>query len=97
MCFSGAIAPCRSGHGAIVATTLNFDWEVCSAAATFKNIPDVKFDQEMLELAGHIISTKSGHFRPEDCHDRYDAALLELVKAEMESRKPPETQGGTEG
>lgn len=85
------------GHGAIIATTLNFDYEVRSAATTFKNIPDIKFDKEMLKLAQHIISTKSGNFKPEDYHDRYDAALVELVKAKMEGRKPPKRKAEPKG
>lgn len=85
------------GHGAIIATTLNFNYEVRSAATTFKNIPDIKFDKEMLTLAQHIISTKSGHFKPEDYHDRYDAALLELVKAKIEGRKPPKRKAEPKG
>jgi DNA end-binding protein Ku len=85
------------GHGAIIATTLNFDYEVRSAAATFKNIPDIKFDKEMLELARHIIATKSGSFNPEDYHDRYDAALVELVKAKIEGRKPPKRKAEPKG
>ncbi|AYD04748.1 Ku protein [Neorhizobium sp. NCHU2750] len=85
------------GHGAIIATTLNFDYEVRSAGTTFKNIPEIKFEKEMLTLAQHIISTKSGSFKPEDYHDRYDAALVELVKAKMEGRKPPKRNAEPKG
>ncbi len=84
-------------HGAVIATTLNFDYEVRSATTTFKNIPDIKFDKEMLALARHIISTKSGSFNPEDYHDRYDAALVELVKAKIEGRKPPKRKPEPKG
>lgn len=73
----------------IVATMLNFDYEVRSADAVFKDIPDIKFDKEMLELAGHIIGTKHGSFDPSEYHDRYEAALVELVKAKIEGRAPP--------
>ena len=49
----------------------------------------------MLELALHIIKKKAGRFDPTTFDDRYDAALVELVKAKMEGRKiappkPPE-------
>ena len=86
-----------AGNGAVIATTLNFDYEVRSAATTFKNIPDITFDGEMLKLAQHIISTKSGSFEPQDFHDRYDAALVELVKAKIEGRKPPKRKAEPKG
>jgi hypothetical protein len=47
----------------------------------------LKADNEMLDLALHIIKKKAGPFDPKKFDDRYDAALLELVKAKMEGRK----------
>lgn len=79
----------RAHDDHIIATMLNFDYEVRSASSVFKDIPDIKFDKEMLELAGHIIATKEGSFDPSDYHDRYEAALVELVKAKIEGRAPP--------
>ena len=68
---------------------LNFDYEVRSADTVFKDIPDIKFDKEMIELAGHIIGTKQASFEPSEYEDRYEAALVELVKAKIEGRAPP--------
>ncbi|MEK1898162.1 MAG: Ku protein [Rhizobium sp.] len=79
----------RAHDDHIIATMLNFDYEVRSASSVFKDIPDIKFDKEMLELAGHIIGTKEGRFDPSEYHDRYEAALVELVKAKIEGRVPP--------
>ena len=73
-------------HG-LVATTLNFDYEVRSAEAAFRDIPQRKIEGEMLELARHIIQTKMGEFDPSNFDDRYEAALEELVKAKIEGRK----------
>ncbi|PCK79542.1 Ku protein [Rhizobium sophoriradicis] len=80
----------------IVATMLNFDYEVRSADTVFKDIPDIKFDKEMLELAGHIIETKHGSFDPSAYEDRYEAALVELVKAKIEGREPPKKKPASE-
>jgi DNA end-binding protein Ku len=80
----------------IVATMLNFDYEVRSATSVFKDIPDIKFDKEMLDLAGHIIGTKKGSFEPRDYEDRYEAALVELVKAKIEGRSLPMTKPAPE-
>lgn len=74
------------GEG-LIATTLNYDYEVRSAEETFSEIPDLKLKGEMLELAEHIIETKSGRFDPKKFDDRYDAALAEVVKAKIEGRK----------
>ncbi|WLS11285.1 Ku protein (plasmid) [Shinella sumterensis] len=74
------------GQG-LVATTLNYDYEVRSAEAAFSDVPDVKLKGEMLELAEHIINTKKGRFDPKGFDDRYDAALAEVVKAKIEGRK----------
>lgn len=73
----------------LVATTLNFDYEVRSAADAFRDIPDLKIEGEMLDLARHIISTKAGKFEPEKFDDRYEAALADLVRAKIEGRKIP--------
>lgn len=79
----------RPHDDCIVATMLNFDYEVRKADTVFNDIPEIKFDKEMLELAGHIIGTKQGSFEPSEYEDRYDAALVELVKAKIEGRAPP--------
>jgi DNA end-binding protein Ku len=76
------------GEG-LVASTLNFDYELRSSAAAFAGVNDVKTTPEMLDLAKHIIETKRGVFDPAAFDDRYDAALAALVKAKAEGRKPP--------
>jgi DNA end-binding protein Ku len=40
---------------------------------------DVKVTKEMLDLAKHIVETKSGDFEPEKFEDRYENALVELL------------------
>jgi len=82
----------------LVATTLNFDYEVRSARDAFSDLGTFKFDKEMLELAGHIIKTKLGEFDPGTFDDRYDAALAELIKAKMAGKpfkKPAEPKSAT--
>jgi DNA end-binding protein Ku len=77
----------RPHDDGLIATTLNYDYEVRSADETFSEIPAIKLKGEMLELAEHIIKTKSGRFDPSKFDDRYDAALAEVVKAKIEGRK----------
>jgi len=75
----------------LIATTLNFDYEVRSTAEAFNTIAASKIKKEMLDLATHIIDTKRGSFNPSAFDDRYEEALSDLVKAKMEGRelKPP--------
>lgn len=76
------------GNG-LIGTTLNFDYEVRSAAEAFDDLPDLKIEGEMLELAKHIIHTKTGTFDAKAVDDRYEAAVTELVKAKIEGRALP--------
>lgn len=77
----------RAHRKGLIATTLNFDYEVRSSKQAFKDIPEREIDPEMLELAEHILTTKAGKFEPRKFDDRYEAALAELVKAKIEGRK----------
>lgn len=77
-------------HGkGLIATTLNYDYEVRSSKKAFEEMPKLKIEGEMLDLAKHIIGTKKGDFDPATFDDRYEAALAELVKAKMEGRSLP--------
>ncbi|MBD8555919.1 Ku protein [Rhizobium sp. CFBP 8762] len=75
-------------HGdGLIASTLNFDYEVRSADEAFEDMPELELKGEMLDLATHIIGTKKGKFDPSKFDDRYEDALAELVKAKLEGRK----------
>ncbi|MCO5732509.1 Ku protein [Rhizobium sp. SSA_523] len=77
-------------HGkGLIASTLNFDYEVRSSVKAFEELPDLKIEGEMLELAEHIIATKKGDFDASAVDDRYEAAVAELVKAKIEGRALP--------
>lgn len=82
----------RAQGPGLVANTLNFDYEVRNADEVFEDLPEIKIEGEMLDLAKHIIETKAGKFDPRTFDDRYDQALAELVKAKMQGRavKPAE-------
>ena len=78
----------------LAAHTLHFDYEVRPASEIFDDIPELKIEGEMLDLAKHIIKTKAGKFNPREFDDRYEEALAELVKAKIAGRefkapKPP--------
>jgi DNA end-binding protein Ku len=77
-----------SGDG-LLAATLNFDYEVRPPAEAFAGISDIKIENDMLDLAKHIIATKQGSFDPSGFDDRYEAALGEVVRAKLEGRAIP--------
>jgi DNA end-binding protein Ku len=75
-------------HGkGLVASTLNYEYEVRPAEEVFSDLPDLKLKEEMLELATHIIDTKKGKFDPGSFDDRYEEALAEMVRAKIEGRE----------
>ena len=76
----------RAHEPGLIATTLNFDYEVRSAEDAFADLPKTKIKGEMLALAKHIIETKSGEFDPQAFDDRYEQALAEIVKAKAEGK-----------
>ncbi|TAY19675.1 Ku protein [Rhizobium leguminosarum] len=77
-------------HGkGLIASTLNYDYEVRSSDKAFEEMPKLKIQGEMLDLAKHIISTKKGEFDPATFDDRYEAALADLVKAKLEGKSLP--------
>ncbi|MDQ2634240.1 MAG: Ku protein, partial [Pseudomonadota bacterium] len=77
----------RAHDDGLIATTLNFDYEVRSSKEAFEDIPAMKIKGEMLELAEHIIKTKMGKFDVSKFDDRYEAALADLVKAKLKGKK----------
>ena len=82
----------------IVATTLRYAGEVRNATEYFDDIPDLKLPKEMLQLAQHIIETKKGEFDPSQFEDRYEQALIELIRSKQAGHMPkPAAQPRREG
>lgn len=72
----------------LVAFTLRAHDEVRKPETVFDQIPEVKAEKGMVEIAGKIIDQLSGEFEPETFRDRYEDALRELIKAKLKGRKP---------
>ena len=70
-------------------TTLRFEKLVRKPGEIFDAIDKVRTDDEMIDLASHIIDRKKTKFDPSKFEDKYEDALLELVKAKKTGRKPP--------
>jgi DNA end-binding protein Ku len=70
----------------ILATALHYNYEVRDDHAYFDEIPDIEIPAEMLGLAKHIIETKMGHFDIAKFEDRYENALIEMIRAKQAGR-----------
>jgi DNA end-binding protein Ku len=67
----------------ITVTSLHYANEVHQAANYFDEIPDLDLPKQMLELATHIIDKMTGKFEPEKFDDRYENALIELIRSKQ--------------
>jgi DNA end-binding protein Ku len=67
----------------ILATLLRYPYEVRSEEAYFDEIPDLTLPAEMRELAGHIIETRAADFDPSRFEDRYENAVIALVRSKQ--------------
>ena len=79
----------------LLGTTLRYGYEVRAEGAYFDELPEVKLTAELLDLASHIIDTKAGTFQPESFKDRYQDAVVSLIRAKQEGRPAP-TEHGSE-
>lgn len=61
--------------------------EVRDAGDFFDDIPAVKADKDMVEIATRIIDQKQADFDPSEFKDRYDDALKALIKAKQKGGK----------
>jgi len=69
-------------------TTLRNPSEVRGTAEYFGNVPVGKPDAEMLDLAEKLIEQKVTHFDPKAYEDRYEVALLGMIKEKLKGHKP---------
>src|SRR3954468_3296512 len=67
----------------LLATTLRYANEVRNASEYFDEIPDTKIPKEMLQLAEHILETKTGDFDPDTFVDHYEDAVVEMLKSKQ--------------
>lgn len=68
----------------LAATTLRYAYEVRPDKDYFEEIGETEVPDELLDLATHIISRKLATFDPKRFEDRYQDALLALIKAKQQ-------------
>jgi DNA end-binding protein Ku len=62
----------------LVGMLLRYPYEIRDENEYFDDIQDVKVTKDMLDLAKHIVESKSADFEPGKFEDRYENALVEL-------------------
>src|SRR5262252_5074515 len=71
----------------LMGITLRYPYEIRDEKDYFGDIPSEKVTKDMLELASHIIKTKTGHFHPKKFEDRYEDALKEILRKKEHGEK----------
>jgi DNA end-binding protein Ku len=74
-------------NGMFVCTMRNPN-EVRGTAEYFGNIPAGKPDPEMLQLAEALIKQKETTFNPKNYEDRYEIALMAMIREKLKGHKP---------
>jgi DNA end-binding protein Ku len=68
--------------------TLRNPAEVRATAQYFDTIPEGKPDPEMLQLAEALITQKAAKFDPKMYEDRYETALMNMIRDKLKGHKP---------
>jgi DNA end-binding protein Ku len=67
----------------LLGTTLHYAYEIRSEDAAFEEIPDLDLPKQMVGLAEDIIDKMSGKFDPAEFEDRYEQAMVALIKTKQ--------------
>jgi DNA end-binding protein Ku len=73
----------------LAGTTLHYNYEVREDKSYFDEITNKTVAKDMLDLASHIIDTKVGHFDPSEFKDRYQDAVVDLIRAKRAGKPLP--------
>jgi DNA end-binding protein Ku len=71
----------------LLGVTLRYPYEVRKEAEYFDDISEPKITKDMLDLATHIVETKTGEFDPKKFEDQYEDAVKELLKKKQAGEK----------
>src|SRR5262252_65360 len=77
----------------LLGMTLRYPYGVRDEQPYFEGIAELKLPKDMMDLAGHIVSNKSGHFDPSHFEDRYENALIDLLKKKEAGEKITPVRG----
>jgi DNA end-binding protein Ku len=89
-----AIKACGDG---LMLETLRYADEVKKASGAFKDVPALKPEADMVELAEDLIKRKTRKFDASAFKDSYEIALHELIEAKAEHRKVRDVEAAPRG
>jgi DNA end-binding protein Ku len=73
----------------IMGTLLLYPYEIRSEEGVFEEIPDFKLPEQMVGLAETIIDKMTGDFEPENFEDRYENAMIALIRSKQAGLPAP--------
>jgi DNA end-binding protein Ku len=73
----------------IMGTLLLYPYEIRSEEGVFEEIPELKLPDQMVGLAEDIIDRMTGEFEPEKFEDRYENAMIELIRSKQAGLPAP--------
>lgn len=79
-----AIRPCGAG---LLLETLRYAEEIRESDEIFRDIPDLKAEKEMLDLAQELIERKTAPFEADAFKSQYAGALRELIEQKRKKGK----------
>jgi DNA end-binding protein Ku len=71
----------------MLGVTLRYPYEVRNEEEYFDTIENEKIPKDMIDLAVHIVETKTGHFKPQQFKDQYEDALKDLLRRKQKGEK----------
>jgi DNA end-binding protein Ku len=89
-----ALKPCGKG---MMLETLRYADEIKKAGSAFSEIPDVKPEADMIELAEELIEKKTKKFDASAFKDSYTEALRELIDAKAKHRQVRQIEEAPKG
>jgi DNA end-binding protein Ku len=83
----GSIVAIKACGDGLMMETLHYADTVKKASTAFKEVPEVKPEPDMVELAEELIEKKSKKFDPAAFKDKYEDALREVIEAKEHHRQ----------
>ena len=71
----------------MLGVTLRYPYEVRNEEEYFDTIENEKIPKDMIDLAVHIVETKTGHFKPQQFKDQYEDALKDVLRRKQKGEK----------
>jgi DNA end-binding protein Ku len=76
----------------LMGTTLHYPYEIRGEESAFEDIPDLQLPAQMVGLAEEIIDRMTGKFEPNKFEDRYENAMIELIRSKQAGQPVKQTK-----